>query len=257
MSMLRPGANGPDFSVHLDRYIGGLADRFGVPVERFAGPGLLVVPSAERHGQRLVSHYRVDQHSVFWIDPDLEPLFDPWQNRSHSVPFDEFGDWARAAGATLLGRGVEHLLTADYEPIRWAPELVVLDGRSPAGIETVRTLLDVCSEHDLDEAEFEIDALDPHLVGWVEHGRLLALAGGRAEPARPGCMDIGVLVHADARRSGRGRAVVAATVDEILAAGQVPLYRCGVENTGSSRLCRSIGFETVMQLEAYEWPPEN
>lgn len=249
-------ASGPELQVHLDRYFGGLADRFGVPVERFAEPGVLVVPSAEWHGQRLVSHYHVDQHSVFRIDPDVEPLFDSWQNGSDSVPFDEFGDWALATGATLRGRGVEHLLGPSHEPIQWAPELVVLDGRSPAGIETVRTLLDDCSEHDLDEAEFEIDALDPYLVGWVEFGRLLALAGGRPEPARPGCMDIGVLVHADARRRGLGRAVVAATVDEILAAGQVPLYRCDVENTGSARLCRSIGFETVMELEAYEWPPE-
>lgn len=243
--------------MNRNRYFGGLAELFGVPVERFAEPGVLVVPSAERHGQRLVSHYHVDQHSVFRIDPDLESLFGPWQIRPDSVPFDEFGDWARAAGATLSGRGVEHLLAVDYEPIRWAPELIVLDGSSPTGIKTVRTLLEGCSEHDLDEAEFDIDALDPYLVGWVEQGRLLALAGGRPEPARPGCMDIGVLVHTDARRSGRGRAVVAAAVDEILAAGHVPLYRCDVENTGSGRLCRSIGFETVLRLEAYEWRAES
>ena len=242
--------------MNWDRYVGGLAKQFGVAAERFSEPGVLVVPSPDRQGQRLVSHYHVDRHSVFWIDPDLERLFASWRPGSGPVSFGEFGEWARSTGATLIGRGVEHLLGPLYETLGRAPELVVLDGSADAGIATVRTLLEDCSEDDLDEAEFEIDALDPFLVGWVEDGRLLALAGGRHEPARPGCMDIGVLVHAGARASGRGRAVVAATVEEILTAGQVPLYRCGTENTGSSRLCRSIGFETVLELEAYRWPTQ-
>ena len=238
----------------LDRYLSGLADQFGVPVERFAVPGVLVVPVAERAGQRRASHYRVDRHSVLLISPELGGDFGVWIDDSRSLTFDEFGEWARSQGATLLGRGMEHLLAAGYESIARAPEITVLDGGSATGIETVRTLLDDCSEDDLDEAEFEIDALDPYLVGWIEHDHVLALAGGRPEPMRPGCMDIGVLVHADARQSGRGRAVVAATVDEILAAGHVPLYRCNVDNAGSSRLCRSVGFEVVVEVEAFDWP---
>lgn len=239
---------------HLEQYLDGLSVLFGVAADRFGEPGVLVVPSPDRQGQRLVSHYQVDRHSVFWIDPDLEPLFASWPAGPGPISFEEFGELARSTGATLIGRGAEHLLGPRYQTLRLAPELVMLDGRSAWGIETVRTLLDDCSEDDLDEAEFEIDALDPFLVGWLEGGRLLALAGGRHEPARPGCLDIGVLVHAGARGGGRGRAVVAATVEEILAAGQVPLYRCSVENTGSARLCRSIGFETVLELEAYQWP---
>ncbi len=236
------------------QYFTGLADQFGVPIELFAEPGVHVVPAVSRSGDRTASHYRIGRHSLIWIDPDLQPLFALLRNDKTALTFEQFRDWAGSRGATPLGHGLEHLLADTYRPTPWAAGVIVLDSESEAGTALVRTLLDDCSEADLDEAEFDLAALDPYLVGWVERGRLLALAGGRPEPVRPGCMDIGVLVHVEARGSGRGRAVVAAAVDEVLAAGQIPLYRCNETNVGSRRLCRSVGFELVLELDAVRWP---
>jgi hypothetical protein len=241
--------------IGAEQYFAGLARRFGVAVEAFAEPGVLVIPSASRSGERTASHHHVGQRSVIWIDPGLEPLLSRLRSDATALTFEQFRDWAASNGAAHLGHGLEHLLADTYRSTPWAESLAVIDGHSATGTALVRTLLDDCSEDDLDEAEFDLDALDPYLVGWVEQGRLLALAGGRPEPVRPGCMDIGVLVHADARRSRKGRAVVAAAADEVLAAGQVPLYRCNDENIGSRRLCRSVGFELVLELDAVRWPP--
>ena len=243
--------------VTLDRYRSGLAAHFGVSVGLFGTLGSVVVPAPSRSGSGRVSHHHIGRHSLIWTDPELEPELADWHRRRTPIAFDELRTAAQAARAELLGHGLEHVLSATYQPGEWAPEVTVLDGASPAGISIVRTLLDACSEEDLDEAEFEIDALDPYLVGWNEGGRLLALAGGRPEDFRPECMDLGVLVHPEARRGGRGRAVVAAAADLVLDAGHVPLYRCGSSNVGSQRLCRAVGFELVMELDAFQWvlPP--
>ena len=55
------------------------------------------------------------------------------------------------------------------------------------------------------------------------------------------------------RRRGVGAAVVAAVSADLIAAGERPVYRCNEENTGSRRLCRSVGYEPIVELEAFSW----
>ena len=236
------------------RYLEGLARHFDVSIGLFGTPGSIVVPAPERMGTGRVSHHHIGRHSLIWADPELEVELADWNRRRYPITFDELRTVAFGASAELLGHGLEHVVPATYRSDPWASQLTVLDGRSSSTIETVRSLLDACSQDDLDEAEFEIDALDPYLVGWFEAGRLVALGGGRPEKFRPNCMDIGVLVDPDARLLGRGRAVVGGVADLVLEAGHVPLYRCDSSNIGSQRLCRSVGFELVVELDAFQWP---
>jgi GNAT superfamily N-acetyltransferase len=231
-----------------------LAAHFGVSVGLFGTLGSIVVPAPSRQGTGRVSHHHIGRHSLIWADPDLESELADWHRRRTPIAFDELRAVARSAQAELLGHGLEHVVQATFRGPDPAPEITVLDGAATETKAIVQGLFDDCSEEDLDEAEFEIDALDPYLVGWTEAGRLLALAGGRPEEMRPGCMDIGVLVHPEARRSGRGQAVVAVTADRVCEAGHVPLYRCDSSNIGSQRLCRAVGFELVMELDAFRWP---
>lgn len=238
----------------FDRYRSGLAAHFGVSAGLFGIPGSIVVPAPSRQGSGRVSHHHIGRQSLIWADPDLESRLADWNRRQSAVAFDELRAVASAAHAELLGHGLEHVLSTTYRSAARAHEVSVLDGRSADVIRTVQSLFDECSAEDLDDAEFEIDALDPYLVGWIEGGRLLALAGGRPESFRPNCMDIGVLVHPEARLGGRGRAVVAAVADVVLEAGHIALYRCSSSNVGSQRLCRAVGFELAMELDAFQWP---
>ena len=238
----------------FDRYRSGLAAHFGVSVGLFGMSGSIVVPAPSRQGSGRVSHHHIGRQSLIWADPDLEATLADWNRRQTAVAFDEFRAVALAAHAELLGHGLEHVLSTTYRSATRAPDVTALDGRSAEVIRTVQSLFDECSAEDLGEAEFEIDALDPYLVGWIEGGDLLALAGGRPETFRPNCCDIGVLVHPEARLGGRGRAVVSAVADLVLEAGHVALYRCGASNVGSQRLCRAVGFELAMELDAFQWP---
>lgn len=236
------------------KYLEGLAGHFGVPTVWFTSPGSSVIPAPDRKGTGRVSHHHIGKHSLIWADPDLELELAEWNRRSTAITFDELRTVASAAQAELLGHGLEHVLPDTYRPIPWVPELTVLDGSKDDDVRTIQGLLDACSPDDLDEAEFEIDALDPYLVGWMQDGHLLALAGGRPEAFRPGCMDIGVLVHPETRRNGCGQAVVAAVADLVVDAGHVALYRCESSNVGSQRLCRAVGFELTVELDAFQWP---
>ncbi len=225
-----------------------------VPVDRFATSGVSVVAGEDRRGSRLVSHYRVGRHSVVWIDPEVAGALHDWHGAAESVSLADFRRWSLARNAVSLGRGLEHVLPGRFESPPRRPAVRVLDGSDPSVARFVRDLIDVCSDDDRDEADFDPDALDPHLVGWCDDGALLAVAGGRPFDARPGFLDVGVLVHPKARRSGLGRAVIAGVVDEVIAADGRPLYRCGRHNEGSQRLCRGLGFVQVVELEAFRWP---
>lgn len=231
-------------------YRAAIAEVLDVDAGLFDRAGTSVLADPARAGSGLASHYRLGAHAVIWTEPALGDELAPLDGRPDPIGADEFRAWCETAGAHWVGNGYDHVLADRFVPPDRPGAVVVLDRSSPAAIELVADLLDECSEDDRDEAEFELDALDEVLVGWLEDDRLLALAGGRVWSARPGFRDIGVLVHPSHRRRGLGRAVVEQVTTEIVLGGHRPLYRCSAENPGSARLCRSIGFEVVCHIGA-------
>lgn len=87
-------------------------------------------------------------------------------------------------------------------------------------------------------AEAEVDVGDPVAAGIVQDGRLLAVAS--LLDAGHDTLDVGVLVHPQARGRGLGRAVVADVAAR--AAGRLVQYRCSDENVASRRVARACGF---------------
>lgn len=238
----------------LDHYRSSLASAMGLDAARFQTPGVTVVADDDRRGRRLVSHYRIGEHSVVWIDPEVVEPVVSLHGRSASMSFDEFRTWALERRAERLGSGYEHILPEPLDAPPGTNEVRRLVGGDGDVVDSARTLFESCPADDVEEADFELDALDEYLTGWFDEGRLIALAGGRLFAQRPGYFDLGVLVHPDARRTGRGRQVVAAAASAILADGRHPLYRCEVQHEGSWRLCRGLGFVPVLELEAFRWP---
>ncbi len=238
----------------LDDYLAGLATAMELPVDRFDVAGTSITATDDRRGQRIVSHYRVCEHSVLWCDPEVSDVLAEHGSPSRALEFGEFSEVMAGLGAEVLGHGYEHLL-----PERWAPSdrpetVRMFDCADAATVRLVAELLDDCAEDDREGADFELDALDPYLAGWVERDRLLALCGGREWAPRPGHFDLGVIVRPAARRRGLGTAVVSAVTSSIVDDGGRPLYRCNADNEGSWRLCRSVGYRPVIELEAFQLP---
>jgi GNAT superfamily N-acetyltransferase len=202
----------------------------------------------------LVSQYNIADHTVLWTGPDSVQRIEALENTSTSLTHGEFLEWATASGAKIHGTGHDHVLSEGSQPPAVHPSLEYLDGALPETIERARQLFSLASAEELDEADFDLEALDPVLTGWTEGGLLVALGGGRLWEERPGFHDIGVLVSPSHRREGLGRRVVAGAVAGILRAGGAPLYRCAVDNHGSKGIAMSLGFRVACSIQAVEWP---
>lgn len=163
------------------------------------------------------------------IDLDLSDLVSAIASPDTTLTEPEFTEWAASQRSEHRGSGGEFVLR--QEPTRDdSPELVTLDGTAQSTKDLVAKLHEDCRSDDVEEAEFEIDDLDPTLVGWVMKDALLALAGARSWDTRPGLHDIGVLVHPDHRKMRAGTRVVGKVVRSLLDSGVTPLYRCNDEN---------------------------
>jgi GNAT superfamily N-acetyltransferase len=214
--------------------------------------GCTVTATEERRGTRLVSHYRIGAHSIVWCDPDVVDAARPLVNPDRPMESDELAAWADVRGGHRVGAGFEHVLPLGARLPAPAGAVAVLDATH--AIDLVGELLASCSEDDRDEAEFDLEHLDPILVGWLADDRLLGLAGARPWDVRPGFLDIGVIVGPAGRGRGVGTAVAAEVTEQIRLHGHLPLYRCNAVNEASTRLCRRLGFEVAADIEAYELP---
>lgn len=235
-------------------YRASIAAAMAIGPERFDTSGTTVCPADDRRESNVVSHYRIGLHSVLWCDPALGARVGRFDGADHGMTLADFDGWATADGAELLGSGFDHALPDDWSEPPRPPAAERLDTTDPSAVERIRALLDACTADERDDADFDVDALDPFLVGWRDRDRVLALAGGRPWPPRPGHHDIGVIVHPEARGRGLGAAVVAALTSDIVDAGETPLYRCNQDNVGSWSLCRSVGYRSVAELTAHRWP---
>ncbi len=128
---------------------------------------------------------------------------------------------------------------------------MAFDRAVDADVATITELIEASDPDDVDDAEIELDDLDPMIVGLVDgQGRMGSYASGRWWDGDQLFDDIGVLTRTDVRGRGWGSAAVAAFCRASLDAGRLPLYRCNRSNTGSRALALSVGFRESFSLLA-------
>lgn len=239
-----------------DRFLDSLLGSFGVdPTVRHVS-GLTVAASATRsEGQ--AAGYAVGDHLVITCNPaieaklveataGLEPSVTAWQQLADDL------------GGELLGAGRQQIvspegLRAPVVPAGFA--LRSLDAANPADVALVAELIEVSDPEDLDEAEVEIDSLDPIIEVLLDtDGRIGCYSSAHSFELTPEFGDIGILTRADCRGLGLGSALVAALCARIRSSGLEPLYRCDEVNAGSIALSAGLGFEIAAQLAVYHFP---
>lgn len=222
------------------------------------GTGTVVVPTDDRAGSNVAVAYPVAGRLALWCDPAVAGHLAPVAGPS-VMSLDEFAVRAGELGGEAVGRGCN--LTCDGKPSPVASiegaTLRVLSRDVETDVELMKTLADELSEEDLEECELDIDDLDPRLLVFVDDGsgKVVAFASGLPADGSPSFDDVGVAVHPDHRRRSLGAAVVGAFVEEFCTDGtRLALYRHDVENVGSGRLARSVGFTPVHTIGAFRWP---
>lgn len=243
------------------RFVDGIAASMGLG-DRVHRPGTTVVPSAARSGSSSVVLYAIAEHAVLWCDPALAADLAVFADDSITVSLDEIQ-------SILTGRAWEHLgrsrmllpptsgLTIGPIVVPEAMAVRSFDVRDPADRAAVESFAARLSPDDREDADLDGDEFDDHIVAVVEGdggGGIVALASQRPFEYADGFGDIAVATLADARGRGLGRLAVAVLCGEIEALGLVPLYRRGQANTGSVRLCASLGFVAVVEVDGIRRP---
>ncbi len=235
-----------DFSV-INRYWRAVRSAVAEDLGREAETGTAVVPAPARAGSPVVVVYPGPGFTFVWCSPHLatrlEPLSD---NRALSV--DEFVDACTGLGGTLYGRGIHRVLVERLDPPDH-PQLAALDRDRPEHVALIEEFLAECPDDDIDEAEVELDELDPAItVTLNDQGGISAFASARPWTYDPEYDDIGVLVHPEHRRRGLGRTVVHALAHHQQSAGRIPLYNYDENNTGSHGVATAVGFDYLMTV---------
>jgi GNAT superfamily N-acetyltransferase len=218
--------------------------------------GVSIAPTDDRAGSAMAAAYAVGRHIVLWCDPTIVARLEPLV-ASLEPNLDDWARSAEAAGAELVGSAeMTTLADAGFRPVTVPSgfRVVDLDRDRSDHVELIATFVDAIGPVDADDAEIELDDLDPVIRVLVDAaGQVVAFAGASPWSPAPGFFDIGVAVRADGRGLGLGRAVVTELCHLLLADGGDPLYRFNVDNEGSRRLSAGLGFERALQLTAYKF----
>lgn len=242
-----------------ERYVAALLDAAERAHGRPLGSGTTVVADPERVGTGSASCYPTPDVSIVWCDPRLLERLAPIES-SETMTAEEFTDAADALGAALVGYGRIRTLDGDLRrPAADLGDLIVRHvavGDTPP-ISMLETLIAACDDDDVEEADLDLDHLDPTLTVLVTgQGAITAYAGSRPHGIVAEFDDIGVLTHP----AWRGRRLGARAVYEYIrrrrADGRCWLYRCDLDNIGSNRAAESLGFTAVATIGAVSFPPD-
>ena len=232
-----------------DRYWDAVCSAAADEVGRDVASGTNLVPAASRDGSNLVVVYPGPGFTLIWCSPHLGPQLNRL-NGDRALTLDESVEACTGLGGEFFATGTHRILLDRLDPPdEAAAALAPLDRDRPDHVALIRSFLGECSDDDIDEAEIELDGLDPAItVTQDEQGHIAAFASARAWHYDDEFDDIGVLVHPDCRKQGLGKLVVHGLAQRQQAAGRFPLYNYGDENEGSHGVATAVGFRYLMTV---------
>jgi hypothetical protein len=234
------------------RYRVALAAHAGIDPGMFDRPGSTIAPVEDRTGTGTASAYRVGVRTLVYCDPEVADRVSSLADADTTVEVTMLSAWAGTHGADFIGGAWHHLAGREMLADTATPDgatMSVLDRDRDHGL--IAGLVARCDPNDVEEAEVELDNLDPVIVGLLDGtGRIGAYAGEHPWELDAGFADIGVLTRPDLRRIGWGSAAVAALCRLTFEQGRLPLYRCNWDRAGSRRLALALGFVEVASLAA-------
>jgi GNAT superfamily N-acetyltransferase len=240
-----------------ERYVASLLAAAETEHGRPLGPGTTIVVDPERAGTGSASCYPTPYTSIVWCDPSLLERLAPIES-SKTLSAEEFVVAADALGAVLVGYGRIRTLDGDLRrPDADLGDLIVrhIDVGDAAPISMLDSLIAACDDDDIEEADLDLDYLDPTLTLLIAaDGTIAAYASSRPHDLLVDFEDISVVTHPAWRGRRLGALAVYEHVRRSRAEGRCWLYRCDLDNTGSNRLAETLGFTLVTTIGAVSFP---
>ncbi len=218
--------------------------------------GTTVVASADREGSTAAVAYPLGERTVIWCAPAIATRLSSL-DQPDALTVDEFVAAGELLGGTFGGRGRNLVLTSEpaalrdhrHGAIEYGP--IELDRDAGSDRELLAAFVAACSQDDLDEAELDMEELDPAILVLVDTaGSIASYASGRPWALDADFDDIAVITHPDHRGRRLGAIAVAEFARRRQRAGRMMFYNHNVENKGSNRVAETVGFEAVTTVAA-------
>jgi len=236
------------------RYLAAIEAGAGLAAGAPARLETLVLPKDDRADSGMAVAYHVGSPTLIRTDAALAPALDELADDTAAIDSEAFQAWAVARGWELMDGADQHIAARSelrVSPLPAATRLVALDRELPGDRSLILALFDDSDPDDVDAAEFEMDDLDPHIVGLVdETGCLGALVSARPWHDDDRFDDIGVLTHEKYRGQGWGASLTATFCVSSFDEGRYPLYRCNWSRVASKALALSLGFQLIGHVSA-------
>ncbi len=234
-------------STVADRFVAAIVVAAGDALGRSIASGTTVVGATDRSGSSAAVAYALGDHTIVWCDPALVERLAPL-NQPNALSIEEFVAAAVALGGELIGMGNHRVLEGPPTSPPLDPTMVLraMSRDDAADRASIGSFLESCPSEDVEEAEIELDDLDPAIVVVTDSdGEIAAFASARAWSFDSTFDDIGVLTSPTHRGRGFGASAVAELINQQQATGRTMFYNCDTTNLGSDRLAQSLGFELV------------
>lgn len=245
-----------EFSLHqiTNTYLAALWSSMELDPQQLDSPQTLIRSEPDRVESDMAVAYHLGPLTVIRTDPALADDVQELVSPDETLDAERFKAWATERGWLFIDGGDQHLIDSSglrVAPIPAGAELQDLDRENADHRSLIADFVARNDPEDVEEAEVELDNLDPLIIGLVDGtGAVRAMASGRVWDDEESFDDIGVLVDDELRGQGWGAAVVSALCQASFAAGRLPLYRCNWSRTASKALAMSLGFTLVAQVSA-------
>lgn len=245
----------------LDAYVDAIVSRAEAVVGHPLADRTVVCPDPSRVGTRRATSYPTPSGTVVWTDPATVDTVTVLlgDELDTAITTDRWLEITLAAGAEPTGSANNRVLVGDLRRSDAAGDHIAvrtLDCDIVDDVEVLRRFARSVTDDDRDEADFDLDELDPFMVGLFDGDTMVAYASGLPDDELTEFDDVAVITRADRRGRGLGARAVAAFV-ELRTANEPTrrmLYRCNVLNVGSNRVAESLGFTLAHTIGAVRVP---
>jgi hypothetical protein len=245
----------------LEAYFDSLVGRAETAVGHPLWGRTAVCPDASRDGTRLATSYPTPSGTVVWVELALvDTVTRLLDDHAHTaITTDRWLEIATDAGAEHTGSGNNWVLVGDLRRSRAAEsgiEARSLDRDDADDVERLRRFAESVPSHDLDDVDFDLNNLDPFIVGLFDGDTMVAYSSGLPDDEMTEFDDIAVITRVDRRARGLGARVVAEFVERRTASDPARrmLYRCNIDNMGSNGVANSLGFTLANTIGAVRLP---
>lgn len=246
------------------RFFEAIASAAGVPRSALHQEQTLLLPEIDRAGSDMAVSYHIGAATLIRTDPSLTGALAKLVSPIQAIDIAGMQAWAANNEWEFIDGADFHVLSteqltappstatsSDAATQVTALKRIQLDRDVSADRSLIAALLEANEPQDVEAAEFEMDDLDPHIVGALDqNGILAAMASDRVWDEDPVFDDIGVLVDTKWQRQGLGASLVHTFCHQSFERARLPLYRCNWSRGPSKALASSLGFQLVAQVSA-------